>query len=155
MRIRRAEIRDISRIEDLLLQVNMLHHEGRPDLFNIGRKYTAEQIEEIICDESRPVFVAVNEADEVLGYAFCILKQTGRDNIMTDIRTLYIDDLCVDMELRGHSVGKHIYEFLTDYAKGIGCYNITLNVWECNPGARKFYEKCGLAPQKTYMEHIL
>ena len=41
------------------------------------------------------------------------------------------------------------------FAKENGCYNVTLNVWSCNESAMKFYEKCGLVPQKVGMEQIL
>lgn len=40
-------------------------------------------------------------------------------------------------------------------AKRLGCYNITLNEWEGNEGARKFYERLGMEPQRTTLELIL
>ena len=48
-----------------------------------------------------------------------------------------------------------LYEYILDYARTKGCYNVTLNVWNCNPGAMAFYEKLGLAPYKVGMEKIL
>ena len=51
--------------------------------------------------------------------------------------------------------GKKLYEFVVKFAKEEGCYNLTLNVWSCNESAMKFYEKCGLVPQKIGMEYIL
>ena len=81
--------------------------------------------------------------------------QENNSNLMTDIRTLYIDDLCVQEDARGENIGRQIYDYALDTARQIGCYNVTLNVWECNPGAKKFYEKCGLQVQKTGMEKIL
>ena len=45
-----------------------------------------------------------------------------------DIKTLYIDDLCVDENVRGKSIGKQLFEHVKSYAKEIECYNITLNV---------------------------
>ena len=87
MIIRRAEEKDIPRIHDLLLQVLRVHHEGRPDLFKPeARKYTDEQLSEILTDPSRPIFVAEQEG-RVEGYAFCIFQQHIDDNILTDIRT--------------------------------------------------------------------
>ena len=74
---------------------------------------------------------------------------------MTDIKTLYIDDLCVDEHLRGQHIGKQIYQAVIDFAKENGCYNVTLNVWSLNESAMKFYEACGLKPQKVGMETIL
>lgn len=156
MRIRRAEKQDINSINRLLLQVGMVHHKGRPDLFKgNSRKYTDEQLLEIIEDDSRPVFVAADEKDSVIGYAFCVFQQHLNNNILTDIRTLYIDDLCVDENIRGRHVGKRIYDEVIRFAKESGCYNVTLNVWSCNEPAMKFYQKCGLRPQKTGLELIL
>ena len=92
---------------------------------------------------------------QILGYAFCVFQQHINDNILTDIKSLYIDDLCVDENCRGQHIGQQLYRYVLDYAKASGCYNVTLNVWACNENARKFYEKCGLVPQKIGMEKIL
>ena len=154
MNIRRANIKDMERIKDLLNQVLTVHHNGRPDLFKANcRKYTDSELEELIKDDARPIFVA--EDNEVMGYAFCVIKETKNNNILTDIKTLYIDDLCVYENIRGKHVGTALFEYVKDYAKEIGCYNVTLNVWACNESAQKFYEKQGLKPQKTTLETIL
>lgn len=154
MNIRRAEASDIKRIDDLLLQVLTVHHNGRPDLFKPNcRKYTDAELTEIIKDDKRPIFVA--DDGTVKGYAFCIIKERKNNNVLTDMKTLYIDDLCVDENCRGEHIGSALYEYVKSYAKSIGCYNVTLNVWACNEAARKFYEKCGLSPMSTTMETIL
>lgn len=155
MNIRRAEEKDISAINRLLSQVLAVHHNGRPDLFKPNaRKYTTEQLKAILKDDLRPVFVAEEEG-AVAGYAFCVFVQHIDDNILTDIKTLYIDDLCVEETMRGKHVGKQLYEYVLAYARKTGCYNVTLNVWACNESAKRFYEKCGLKPQKYGMETIL
>lgn len=156
MDIRRGEARDLAGINRLLEQVLMVHHNGRPDLFKSGaKKYTDQELMAMLQDDETPIFVALDEGQNVLGYAFCVMKSYPNDNILTNIKTLYIDDLCVEEASRGRHIGRLLYEYVLDFARGQGCYNITLNVWECNPGARKFYEKCGLTPQKTGMEKIL
>lgn len=156
MLIRRAEERDMDGINRLLCQVLMVHHNGRPDLFKAGaKKYTDEELEEIIKDDTRPIFVGVSEAGAVLGYAFCVFQQHIGNNILTDVKSLYIDDLCVDENIRGQHIGRQLYEYVLEFAKKSGCYNVTLNVWACNESARIFYEKCGLVPQKIGMEKIL
>lgn len=143
-------------INELLLQVCLVHHKGRPDLFKYGaKKYTDEELLEIIHDDERPILVAVNEEDKVLGYAFCVFQQHVDDNILTDIKTLYIDDLCVDENIRGQHIGKTLYEAALEFAREHGCYNVTLNVWSLNESAQKFYESCGLVPYKVGMEKIL
>lgn len=156
MVIRRAENKDIEGLNRLLLQVLMVHHNGRPDLFKPNvKKYTDEELLIILADEKKPVFVAVDESDEVLGYAFCVFQQHINSNIFTDVKTLYIDDLCVEEDKRGMHIGKALYEYVLAFAKQNGCYNVALNVWSCNPNAMKFYESCGLKPQKIGMEVIL
>lgn len=155
MNVRMAEEKDIERMHELLTQVNLVHHKGRPDLFKCGRKYTDEQLREILKDKKRPIFAAVDENDCLLGYAFCIFQQHLNDNILTDIKTLYIDDLCVDETKRGLHIGSTLYNAVLDFAREQGCYNVTLNVWSCNESAMKFYENCGLRPQKVGMEVIL
>ena len=153
--IRRAEIRDIDRIHELLRQVNYVHYLGRPDLFKLGNKYTDEELKEILVDDLRPIFVYTDENDTVLGYAFCIYQQILDSNLLTDIRTLYIDDLCVDEGRRGEHIGSDLYRYVIDFAKANDFYNVTLNVWAFNESALRFYEKCGLHKQKIYMENIL
>ena len=156
MQVRRAQEKDMERIDALLMQVERIHHEGRPDLFRVGRKkYTDEELRKLIHDDSRPILVAVDEKDGVMGYAFCIFQQYQNHNIMTDIKTLYIDDLCVDEAIRGRHIGKALYGSVLELAREQGCYNVTLNVWSCNESAMKFYEACGLKPQKVGMEVIL
>ncbi len=156
MEIRRAVNQDMEDINRLLLQVCLVHHQGRPDLFKYGaKKYTDEQLRALIADDSRPIFVAAGEDGHVAGYAFCVFQQHTGDNILTDIRTLYIDDLCVDENRRGQHIGSQLYQYVLDFARENGCYNVTLNVWSCNEAAMKFYEACGLKPQKVGMEVIL
>ena len=154
MNIRRAEEKDMDRINDLLFQVCLVHHKGRPDLFKYGaKKYTDEQLLAIIQDDQRPIFVAEDSDQVVQGYAFCIFSQ--HIDILTDIKTLYIDDLCVDETLRGQHIGRQLYEAVLDFARTSGCYNVTLNVWSLNSSAMKFYQSLGLEPQKVGMETIL
>ena len=90
-----------------------------------------------------------------MGYCFCIFQKHENDNVLTDIKTLYIDDLCVDEKLRGRHIGKELFEFAKSFAKENGCYNLTLNVWNCNPSAMKFYKAQGMSEQKICMEQLL
>ena len=151
-----AKQSDIPRLLELLTQVNMVHHNGRPDLFKgPTTKYSAEDLAALLGDPDRPVFVCRDGEGTVLGYAFCVMRTVRGDRLLQDIRTLYIDDLCVDEKARGQGVGTQLYEFVLGYARRAGCYNVTLNLWCLNAPAMKFYEKCGLRPQKIGMETIL
>ena len=152
--VRKASPKDIQRIIDLLHQVNMVHHVIRPDLFKPNTtKYGEQELENILNDNSKPIFVY--DDGNVEGYAFCQITEVKNNLLLEDIKTLYIDDICVDEHARGKHVGKTLYEFVRDYAKSIGCNNITLNVWEGNDAALCFYRNMGMHVQKTTMELIL
>ena len=153
--IRFAQEKDIPKMGDLLSQVDLVHHNGRPDIFKIGKKYSDSELKELLKDSQRPILVSVDENDDVMGYCFCIYQQHKDNSVLTDIKTLYIDDLCVDEKLRGKHIGKELYEAAVRLAKDNGCYNLTLNVWSCNQSAMRFYEAQGLLPQKICMEKIL
>ena len=155
MNFRRATTKDIPQMHELLRQVNLVRHIGRPDLFKLHNKYSDEELVEILKDDTRPIFAATDENDVMLGYCFCVHQQHLNDQLLTDIKTLYIDDLCVDENARGKHVGKSLYEYVLGWAKDAGYYNVTLNVWSCNESAMKFYESVGMTPYKVGMEQIL
>ncbi len=157
--LRPATESDIPRLEELLYQVHGVHAEGRPDLFRAGcKKYTREELLEILDDPcGRPIFVFESEGlseRTVMAYCFCIHQEQTAAS-MAPIRTLYIDDLCVDAQYRGQGIGYTLYEHVLNYARANGYYNVTLNVWACNPAAMRFYERCGMSVQKIGMEQIL
>ncbi|MBP3673819.1 MAG: GNAT family N-acetyltransferase [Oscillospiraceae bacterium] len=152
MEIRMAQVRDIPGMIELLKQVGEVHHVIRPDIFRSGAlKYDEKALEELLKDENRPIFVAMN-GDFVAGYCFCILKDYRGSGVQTDRTELYIDDLCVDENRRGQGVASALYRHVCGYAKGLGCAFITLNVWCGNDGAMKFYENAGLTPRHIMME---
>ena len=151
---RRANKTDIPGIIELLHQVNMVHHVLRPDLFKPNTtKYDEQELEDLLCDDSKPIFVF--EDGKILGHAFCMIKEVRDNKLLQDIKTLYIDDICVDEKARGKHVGKALYEHVLAYARSIGCNNITLNVWDGNDPALCFYRNMGMKIQKTTMEILL
>lgn len=174
MIIRRAKEKDIPEVLRLLSQVLEIHASIRPDIFISGTtKYSAEELAEMFRDEKRPVYVALEEAEDddtqdtkansgsstlgstILGYCFCEFEEAPDSVNIVPFTSVYIDDLCVDAAARGSHVGRSLFEYVKAEAKKRGCYEITLNVWEGNDTARIFYEKMGMRPKKTTMEFIL
>lgn len=152
MEIRRAEVRDIPGMIELLKQVGQVHHEIRPDIFRGGaQKYTVQELEELLKDENRPIFVAM-KGNFVAGYCFCVHKAFQNHETFTDRTEFYIDDLCVDEKFRGQGIAKALYEHVCGYARDCGFDAVTLNVWCGNGGAQRFYEKMGMTPRNIMME---
>ena len=133
-----------------------IHADIRPDIFIPGTtKYTNDELEQMIKDEMKPIYVAVNENDMCIGYAFCQLKEQPFSNNMVQFKSLFIDDLCVDKSTRGQNIGERFFEYVKSEAKRMGCYEVTLNVWAGNTSAEKFYEKMGLKTKERQLEYIL
>lgn len=157
MEIRPAAIRDIPRIAELLIQVCNVHAAGRPDIFKAGhRKYNNDELRLLINQfPASPILVAVDEADYVLGYAFCQIQDSPATDNTYARRTLYLDDLCVDAACRGQHIGSSLYRAVRQLARKEACQSVTLNVWACNPAAQLFYQRMGLQPMKAYLEEQL
>ena len=156
MKIRKAEEQDIPRLLALLGQVLQIHAEIRPDIFISGTtKYTVGQLAELLKQEDKPIYVAVDEDDVCRGYAFCQLKEQPFSTNMVPFKSLFVDDLCVDRQARGQHIGESLFEYVKQQAKELGCYEVTLNVWAGNTPAEHFYEKMGMKTKERQMEYIL
>ena len=156
MKIRDAQPKDSEKIINLLQQVLELHAKIRPDIFIPGTtKYTPDQLKGILNDPEKPIYVAVDDSDSVLGYAFCQIKEQPFSTNMIPFKSMFIDDLCVDSTCRGQHIGEQLFEYVKAQARKIGCYEVTLNVWAGNTGAERFYEKMGMKTKERMMEFIL
>ena len=155
MEIRLATKNEIPGMIDLLKQVGGVHHQIRPDLFRCGaQKYNEADLEALLQDPDRPIFGAIKNG-KLLGYCFCIIEEVKDNPVLCDVKSLYIDDLCVDEGCRGQGIATKLYDHVCAYAKSIGCRSITLNVWCGNDNAMKFYQCRGMKPRKIYMEASL
>jgi ribosomal protein S18 acetylase RimI-like enzyme len=156
MNIRRASEKDIDSLIKLLQEVLEIHANIRPDIFISGTtKYTQSDLLEKLANDEEPIYVAVDENDEVMGYAFCVLRQQPFSTNMVPFKSLYIDDLCVDSKCRGQHIGEQLFEYVKAEAKRLGCYEITLAVWAGNDGAERFYDRIGFKTKERIMEYIL
>ena len=156
MIIRRACEGDTESILNLLSQVLEVHAWIRPDLFISGTtKYSAEDLARMYRDDERPIYVA-EEDGAVRGYAFCqIRRPSAPAPTMFPQTVLYIDDICVDAWARRKHVGLILFDHVKKEARRLGCSSITLNVWEGNDAALKFYRSMGMKTRSRTMEYDL
>ena len=115
-----------------------------------SKKYTETDLRELLADESRPVWCAVEDG-QFLGYCFCRVV-IPFDSASVIRKELYIDDLCVDEDHRGSGIATKLFSHVRGYAAELGCTAITLNVWCGNASAMKFYEKMGMRQRSITME---
>lgn len=153
--IRKAKGSDSTDILCLLEQIALHHYLGRPDIFKGGAKYSPETLSEVLENPDKPVFVATNDQGRVVGYVMCIVRKYKDHAVFKDYTSLYIDDFCVDQDVRGQSLGQKLFNSVKSYAEELGAFNIELNVWEFNTGAINFYERCGFKTQNRHLEFNL
>ena len=153
MIIRKAELKDIDAILNLLSQVLEVHAKIRPDIFKSGKtKYTKEELAEKIKNDL--IFV-VEEDEKVIAHLFLELQTTDNNNNMKPLKILYIDDICVDQEYTNGSVGSKLFDLVKEKAKELNCYEVTLHLWEGNEAAEKFYFKQGMKVKSKTLEYII
>lgn len=83
-------------------------------------------------------FVAVNESNEVIGYAtyfFAYFTWVGK--------SLYMDDLYVTNDYRGKGIGTKLINKIIEKAKQENCKRLRWQVSDWNKPAIKFYESLG------------
>ena len=159
--VRLMEERDIPKIMDLLVQVNLVHAKGRPDIFKENTKFSPEDVKNsFLGNKEQPVYVYVEKdaegREEVLGHAFCEVRDSKGNSILAPRKTLYIDDICVDENARGRGVGRKLFEHVEKLAQEEGDFEaITLNVWNFNRPAYDFYMEMGFEPLHTILEKKL
>ena len=142
----------------MICSVSKTHRTGEENRDDTDQKSIREGYSAAACTAgagAAPIYVAADERDVCVGYAFCQLREQPFSNNMVPFRSLFIDDLCVDEKTRGQHVGESLFAFVKEEAKRLGCYEVQLNVWEGNTAAEKFYEKMGMKTKERRMEYIL
>lgn len=156
MVIRRAEFKDIKQIIKMLSQVLELHAKIRPDVFISGTtKFSENDLQKMIEDEDNYIYVATDDNDMAIAYAFCEIKIPKIASTNVPHKYLYIDDFCVDEKYREKHIGETLFGYVKKAAKELGCYEIILTCWEGNNVARKFYGKMGMRVRSATMELLV
>ena len=103
MIIRKAEETDIPIILELLKQVLQIHADIRPDIFIPGTtKYTADELMELLKNDEKPIYVAVDEDNVCVGYAFCQLQEQPFQTIWCHLSPFL---LMIYVSVRRHGAG--------------------------------------------------
>ena len=155
MIIEKAKKEQAAEIVELLKYICGIHKKGRPDIFVSGQpKYDTEDVCRLIDDENYQIISAVDDC-KVVGYMIAELTDGSKHPHMRSVKTLYIDDICVDEAYAHKGVGTALFEEAKRIEKELGCVRIDLNVWAFNEGAIKFYEKMGMTVSSMRMEYKL
>ncbi|MBQ7699562.1 MAG: GNAT family N-acetyltransferase [Clostridia bacterium] len=155
MIIEKAKKEQAKEIVTLLKYICEVHRKGRPDVFISGQpKYDEEAVCRLIDDENYRL-VAATEDGYVIGYMIAKIVENESGPHIKTVKTLYIDDICVDKRYAHKGVGTALFEEAKRIGKGSGCERIDLNVWAFNGAAIEFYKKMGMSVSRMSMEYKL
>lgn len=144
--IRQAELEDAAMLADLSRQTFWDAFHDHPknapaDMADYMQKaFGREQIEKEISDENT-IFLIAEIQSESVGYAKLLIG-----NIEPGISAQQPIELCrlySKQEFLGKGVGARLMDESFALARSLNRDVMWLGVWEYNPRARKFYEKCG------------
>ena len=69
--------------------------------------------------------------------------------------TLFLEDIFVLEDYRGHGVGQKMFDFLKETAKREGCGRIEFTVLKWNSSAQGFYEKNGAKRLEWFLYRVV
>ena len=153
--VRLARENELERVNELRMQVNTLHVEGKPDVFKPGfPEELRNYIHAIWKDPEQAIAVAVK--DEVI-CGFAVLHHINRPEnpFMRERDFLDIDEFCVDEAFRRQGIASAMIAFIRKFAQEKGFHRIELNMWEFNQDALAFYEAAGFRTFRRYMEMFI
>ena len=151
MNIRNAQLEDINKISELMLQVAKIHSNARKDIF---KEKNIEEIKNEVNNRmnNKENILIAEENNNIFGVIIYKIKEVREHKNLKDRTVLWIDELVVDENIRGKGIGKSLFLEVNKIAKENNCNAVELNCWNFNRQAIKFYEKCGMNTQRLIME---
>ena len=89
-------------------------------------------------------FVVENEDAQIIGFASFFMAYYSWSG-----KALYLDDLYVKKEFRGHRIGTQLLDKLIDHANAEQCKKVRWQVSHWNTDAIEFYKKMGAKIDNT------
>ncbi len=142
--IREATADDYDTLCELLDEVDALHRDNLPHLFQkpTGPVREQEYYLSLIADENIGLFVAeVNK--RAVGFVHVVLRDAPAIPILVSRRYAIVDDIGVKSDFRRGGIGRMLMDKAQEWAAAKGASAIELNVHEFNQGAISFYRRLG------------
>jgi ribosomal protein S18 acetylase RimI-like enzyme len=142
---RSALLDDFSRIADLKRQIHSAHFKHAPDFYrNVDQPLTEEEYRTLLDPNAVHRAYVLLDDNRIVAYAFTQLRELQNHSLIHDQKQLFLDDLCVDTNLRGRGYGARLIQEIQHIAEATGCETIELDVWDWNHQAIEFYKHHGL-----------
>jgi ribosomal protein S18 acetylase RimI-like enzyme len=158
--IRAATERDIDALNQITGDVDALHREHLPHIFQEpdGPARDRGYMLGVLADESCGFFVAEAEepclsraGEAILGFVQVTVRDTPPIPILVPRRIAFVETLAVRKDARRAGIGRALMDHAERWAEGSGATEIDLNVHEFNQVAISFYHSLGYSTSSRRM----
>ena len=153
--VRLAKEKELERVNELRMQVYVLHAAGKPDVFKSGFQEEVRNYIHMIWNDPEQTIAVAEKDGTICGFAVLHHINKPENPFMKERDFLDIDEFCVDEAFRRQGIASAMIAFIREFAKEKGFHRIELNMWEFNQGALAFYEAAGFQTYRRYMEMLL
>ncbi|MFK5884110.1 MAG: GNAT family N-acetyltransferase [Candidatus Izemoplasma sp.] len=152
MLIRDVNKKDFEKLNELFMQIDFIHSEAHPDLFNQPVKHARsdEYLISIFQNDKQKLIVAI-EDNMIVGLAIAAIESAPDVPLFKKRMWLTISTIIVDEDHRGKGIGKMLLGDLYRWAKKKNINEVELTVFAFNESAIEFYKKNGFRDIRTKM----
>ena len=144
MSIRRATAGDYNSMCELFDEIDTLHRDNLPQLFQKPDGAPREQAYYAGLLEEESVILLVAEAGgDLVGFVHAIVKESPDFPVFVPRRYVLVDGIVIRSEFQNHGIGKILMAEVQEWAIARGATSLELNVYEFNETAISFYETLG------------
>ena len=156
--VRNVDENDYAAVIRLMDLMNRLHYEAVPHLMKPNKIpfFTQQGFANILADAKQRLIVAC-DGSYVCGYASLRLidPQHERTFPFIDSKRVHVDEIITDVGYRNCGVGKALMATAEAWTREVGATKMTLNVFNFNTPAMKFYDNLGFQFLTTAMEKLV
>jgi diamine N-acetyltransferase len=153
--IQKVQLSDLDRINEIATEINLLHFEAHPDIFEkIEGEFSAQKLEEILHSKNEGI-IGAYIIDELVGYIYFTIKKRSENKFMNSEEILKVNTLGVSPDYNNIGIGSELLEEVKKYAQKKNIKKIILSVWTFNNNALNFYKKNNFIEVKKEMEFNL
>lgn len=157
--VRPARPADAESISALTAAVQALHAAARPDLFRpvSPDTFPPATVRALMAEPDRLFLVAEVASRDAggrataVGHAYAEVQRRPATPLTHPLTRLYVHQMAVAAEHRGHGVGTRLLAALGEAARERGIGALALDVWAFNAAARRMYKRAGFVTDRTFL----
>ena len=148
---------DLAGVEKLLMQIQQLHVDMRPDIYQPMSQMLTQELWRETVERNCALVACVCESGEskqseqIVGYAEWMIREYQSP---THVRrkVLFVDTMVVDKDWHRKGIGGQLFDRIRQLAAELGVDGIELQVNARNQNAKQMYEHYGFTEKSINME---